>query len=167
MIPEEPVRDEMAQLLSHPLQFPDEFKRWLGDYVATNIPMIPFGHIFGSRQNTARSGAYVAANETASTGVYQDLTTVGPQITQIANGRYLVMYGCECRDRASISVNGATPSDDDSIWGEEAHPAAMRMKILSLTNNNQNTIKMQYKSGGRSFSHRWLAIMRLGSPGET
>lgn len=164
-IPSEPVRNEAATLLSHPLHFPDEFKRWLGDFVLTNIPMIPFGHIFGARQNTARSGDYVAASESTTSTSYTDLATVGPLIENIADGTYLLMYGVQCRAHASISVNGAAASDDDSIWGEEAAPAAGRMKIVSLKNNNANSVKMVYKDG--TFSHRWLVIMRLGSPGES
>ena len=142
--------------------FPDEFKRWLGDFFATNIPLIPYSHIFGSKQNTARSGVSVTASETTASTAYTDLTTVGPEITNIADGTYLVMYGVQCRARASISVNGAAASDDDSIWGEEADPAAARMKIVSMSNNNSNSVKMVYKNG--TFSHRWLSIMRLGAP---
>jgi hypothetical protein len=164
-IPDETVRAESEMLLSHPLHFPDEFKRWLGDFVATNIPMIPFSHIFGARQNTARSGVYIPTSETTAVTAYTNLATVGPEITLIADGTYLVMYGATCRARCSISVNGAVPVDDDSIWGEEQGPAAGRMKIISLKNNNQNTLRLQYKSG--TFSHRWLVIMRLGSPGES
>lgn len=163
-VPSESDRDEAAKLLSAPLLFPDEFKRWLGDYVATNIPLIPYSHIFGARHNTARSGVSITASEsTTSTTAYVDLTTDGPSITGIADGTYLVMYGVKTRSRASLSVNGSTPSDDDSIWGEEASPAAARMKIVSLNSDNTNTIKMQYK-GTNAFSHRWLSIMRLGAP---
>lgn len=163
-LPDQNVRETAEKLLSAPLLFPDEFKRWLGDFVATNVPLIPYSHIFGAKHNTARSGASITASEsTTSTTAYVDLTTAGPSITGIANGTYLVMYGARCRDRASISVNSAAPSDDDSIWGEEAGPAATRMKIVSLNSNNENSIAMKYR-GTNAFSHRWLSIMRLGAP---
>ncbi len=159
------VRAEIELLLSHPLHFPDEFKRWMGDFVATNVPMIPFSHIFGSRVNIARSGNTIITAETAPGGTYGDMATVGPQITDIADGKYLLMYGARGRDRTSISVNGATAVDDDSIWGEEAGPSAGRMKIVSMNNDNLNTVCLKYKGSG-TISHRWLTIMRLGSPGE-
>lgn len=160
-LPEE-TRQTLDGLIGKPIFFPQEFKNWLMDYVAVNIPLIPYGQILGARQNTGRSGVSITASESTASTSYTDLATVGPQLTNIADGTYLIMYGVRCRARASISINGAAASDDDSIWGEEASPAATRMKIVSLSNNNANTVKMVYESG--TFSHRWLSIMRLGAP---
>lgn len=153
-----------AKLLSRPILFPDEFKTWLTDYVGTNIPMLPFSQLFGARINVARSGDYIPTSEAGSSATsYVDLATIGPQLTNLADGSYLVMYGVSGRDRTSISVNGSTPSDDDSLYGQEAGPQSSRQKIVSLKNNNQNTIKLQYK-GTRNFSKRWLTVVRLGAP---
>ena len=154
-----------ASLLAEPLHFPDEFKRWMLDYFAVNPPQIPYSHIFGSRINLAREGNYVAAQEScASSATYVDLATVGPQLTNVADGKYLVMYGASSRGRTSISVNGAVPSDDDSVFGKEAVPSTGRMKIVTVKNNNQNSFKLQYKEL-RNFSRRWLTIVRIGAPG--
>ncbi len=164
--PAEPVRDEVAQLLSHPLHFPDEFKRWMGDYITVNVPLIPFSHIFGSKVNIARSGNYVAASETPSVpGTYGDMTTVGPQITGLADGKYLFAYGFKSRGQGSLSFNGSTPEDDDSLEATESVPTTGRLIMKTLQNNDNNTVKVQYK-GVRAFQDRWLMAIRVGSPGQ-
>jgi hypothetical protein len=154
-----------APLLSEPIHFPDKFKSWLLDYFAVNPPSIPFSHIFGSQLNLARSGDFVGTSQAGlSSTAYVDIATVGPQVTDVADGKYLVMYGAHCRDRTSLSVNGATPTDADSLYGKESTPPGARMKIVSVQNDNLNTFKLQYK-GTRNFSRRWLTIVRIGAPG--
>jgi hypothetical protein len=156
---------EGSALLSEPIVFPDQFKNWLLDYFAVNPPQIPFSQIFGSRLNVARSGDFIATAEAGtSTTAYHDLATVGPLLENVADGKYLVTYGAHSRDSTSLSVNGSTPSDDDRIYGKEFAPAGVRSKIVSVSNNHENTFKLQYK-GTRTFSRRWLTIVRIGAPG--
>lgn len=164
--PNESVRLAASSLMSHPLHFPDEFKDWMADMIAVNIPMIPFGHVFGSRINIARSGDYIVTSEACSTtATYSDLATVGPQIVNLSNGKYMIFYGCLTRGKMAPSINGAAPSDDDCIDANETIAPMSRAIVRSLTNNNVNTIKMQYKET-QNFSHRWLVVVRIGAPGE-
>lgn len=156
------VRGAAEKVLGNPILFPDEFKTWLSDFVATNVPLIPFSHIFGARLNTARSGQYVATSESTTSAAYTDLATVGPQVTNLSDGTYLIVYGAESRSRYSVSINGAAASDDDSIYCVEAVVPAARAKISSLKNNNANTICMKYING--SFKNRWMVVVRIGAP---
>ncbi len=162
--PDEETRQQIGELLSHPLHFPDEFKRWLGDFVSVNIPMIPFSHIFGAKVNLARSGDYIAASETKATSGYGDLPTVGPQITNLADGKYLFAFGIKSRQKASLSYNGSAPSDEESITANESNPNGGRLLIKMLSNNNKNTVCVKYING--TFQDRWLVAIRLGAPGE-
>ncbi len=162
--PDEATRTEMEQLLSHPLHFPEEFKRWMGDFISTNIPMIPFSHIFGAKINIARSGDYISTSETKATTGYGDLPTVGPQITGLADGKYLIAFGIKARQSASLSYNGSAPSDDDAINANESNPNGGRMIIKTLASNNNNTVCVKYKNG--TFQDRWLVVIRVGAPGE-
>ncbi len=163
-IPSEEVRDQAARLLSHPLHFPEEFKRWMGDFITTNIPMIPFSHIFGAKLNIARSGDYIATSQSRVGAGYGDLATVGPQITNLADGKYLIAFGIKARQSASLSYNSSTPSDDDAINANESNPNGGRMIIKTLSNNNENTVCVKYKEG--TFQDRWLVVIRVGAPGE-
>lgn len=164
-IPSEEVRDEAAALLSHPLHYPDEFKRWMSDFITTNIPMIPFSHIFGAKVNIARSGDYIATSETGPGASYGDCATVGPSLTGLADGKYLFAYGCKSRGVYSPSFNGSTPSDDDSVEANESNPNGGRMIIKTLENKDNNSVVMKYKTT-RAFQDRWIVAIRIGAPGE-
>lgn len=164
MIPEPAQQEQFGKMFSHPLHFPEEFKSWITDYTSMMIPMIPFSHIFGARSNIARSGDFIATSETYSGGgTYGDLATVGPQILNIADGQYLIGYGCTSRGTMSPSINGATPSDDFAIDANESDPSGAMLIIQSFSNNNNNSVKLQYKENF-SFANRWLFVMRLGAP---
>lgn len=158
----ESQREDLDKMLGNPILFPKEFKNWMMDFVAVNIPLIPFSHLFGSHVNIARSGNFVPTSESTASPTYTDLATVGPQLQHLADGTYLIAWGVTSRQRASISVNGATPSDDDSLWATEMNPPGTRMKIVSMKNNNDNSVKIQYKSG--TFQDRWLTVIRIGAP---
>ena len=164
--PDEATRVEMEQLLSHPLHFPEEFKRWMGDFITTNIPMIPFSHIFGAKVNIARSGDYVATLETIPAGTWVDCATVGPQITGLADGKYIIAFGHKSRGDCSLSYNGSTPLDDEGIFANESGPNSGRMVMKTLKNNDNNTICMKYTESGRQTEQRWLVCIRVGAPGE-
>ena len=157
-------REDLGKMLGNPILFPKEFKSWLADFLATNIPMIPFSHVFGAKVNIARSGDFVATSESTTSASYTNLATDGPGLTNLADGTYLIAWGVTSRQRSSISVNGATPSDDDSLIATECGPAGARMKIVSMKNEHNNSVKIQYKNG--TFSKRWITVIRIGSPGE-
>ena len=158
----ETQRADMDKMLGNPILFPKEFKDWMMDFVATNIPLIPFSHLFGSHINIARSGNFVAASESKTATSYGDLATVGPQLTNLSDGTYLIAWGVRSRSRASISVNGASAVDADSIYATETEPPGGRMKIVSMQNNNANTVCVKYTSG--TYADRWLTVIRIGAP---
>jgi hypothetical protein len=161
---------DLDKLLGVPIFFPDEFKTWLADYVATNIPLIPFQSFLGARLNIARSGDYIATEEGTTSASYVDLATVGPQITGLVNGVYLALYGARLNatDFAgmSISVNGGTPSDDDMISSGQAGTMA-RGSVFNLQQDHNNSLRIKYKNihGGltKNFSNRWLVAIRVST----
>ena len=158
-------REDMQRLLSKPIEFPDEFKRWMADYVATNIPMIPYSHIFGSHINLARSGTYIPTSETyAGSPTWGNLATVGPEITLLANGLYLVGFGVTSRGRAGLSFDGAAPitSPDYTVYAQESVDANARMQLKSFTGNNEHSVRVQYQDN-RAYSNRWLFVIRIGA----
>lgn len=149
-------------ILSSPIHFPQEFKDWLPDYVAQNIPMIPYTAVFGSKQNIAKSGQFIATSESTGSGTYADMATVGPQVTNLVDGSYIFMFGAYARARAAVMYNGVTPSDDYSIRGIEGEMAMGRAQLKTMKNNHLNSAKLQYKAGA-AFSRRWLIALRVGT----
>lgn len=153
---------EQVKLLEAPIFFPPEFKDWLADYVATNIPMIPYSNVLGARLNIARSADFIATSESTGSSSYTDLATVGPQLQNIVDGTFIFFYGAQCRSRMAPSYNAATPSDNESLRGTEGEIAMSRVSLKVMKNNNLNSVKLQYKTGA-AFARRWLVALRIGT----
>lgn len=166
----EEERDQVTRLLSAPIFFPRQFREWLPDFVANNIPLIPYTHFFGAKTNLARSGDYIQTDETQSSATYDDLATEGPIVSGLANGTYLVLFGCRMNGEgsfASIAVNGVMPTDDDdSVSQSQSDMPTGRGVFVTLDGDNDNSVKMVYRREGGAAPHffdRWLVLIRIGS----
>ena len=160
------------RLLGSPETFPDKLKSWLVEYVAVNGALIPSSQIQGFSQLTPIQ-SQVLTNEGTSSTSYTNLATTGPEVTGLADGTYLLIFGAVFDSSGpdgymSPSVNGASPSDNDAAFQQPA--AANRFNIAravtkSIANNNNNTITMKYRvtSGAPSFKYRWMVALRTGS----
>src|SRR5678816_4181755 len=132
--------------LGHPLEFPPEFKQWLADYVALQKLKFPISQVFGFALQRVRTATEDAEQTTAST-TYTDLSTVGPTLSNVANGFYLMVFGADCQASAGsaqhiymgLSINSATPSDDDAcdmfpLYGSTARSSFLRVLMVQLNN---------------------------------
>ncbi len=164
--------DRLERLLSVPIFFPKEFKTWVTDFAATNIPMIPFSQVFGSKLNVGRSAPFILAREApVSPGSYGELTTEGPKITNIVKGEYLIFFGATEDGgfpNMAPSINGGTPSDNESLKGK-ANPfpgfAGSRAVKKTLPLESNNTVEMLYKNADANdrWAKRWMTLIRVGS----
>lgn len=150
------------KVLSTPLFFPAAFKEWLSDYVATNIPLIPYGQVLGTRVNTAKSASFIATSESTGSASYTDLATVGPEIKNIADGTYVIFFGANCRSRCAVMINSTEAVDNDSLRGTEGQISMGRTLFKTLKNNHVNSAKMRYKTGA-AFKDRWMVLLRVGT----
>lgn len=159
----------MERLLSAPIFFPDGFKDWVSDAFARDIPLIPYTQFLGGRLNIAKSGDYIVTNESRSATAWGDLTTVGPTVSNLADGSYLIIWGCTISSEEGlmgVSINGADPSDDRAVGtaGASAIVSPAYAYIADLKNNNNNTVQCKYRNvvgGGSNFRRRWLAVIRI------
>lgn len=169
----DPLTDEerkrVDMLLSTPLFFPDALKTWATDWFATNIPLIPYTQFLGARLNIAKSGNFIVTGEATASGTYTDLATVGPTISGLVDGDYLIAFGAWMSGQGawvSRSINGAAASDDFGINESDSVLAAARADIVNLKNNNVNEIKLKYRrDGGASptFARRWIVAVRIST----
>jgi hypothetical protein len=159
----------LDKLLSAPIFFPDAFKTWLTDFVATNIPQIPYSHFLGAQANLARSADAVSASQSTTSSTYTDLTTAGPSLALLGDGTYLVFFGSSLDGQGAycaVSVNGATPSDDDALHEAEIGVSGGRAVFVTLKNSGNSTLTMKYrKEGGANatFANRWMSVLRVGA----
>lgn len=159
----------LTKYLASPLDFPKEFKSWVSDYFATNVPLIPYGTFLGSRLNIAKSGGYIATTEGVGASAYGDIPggTVGPSIVGIADGVYVVLWGAtttggEHTGYMGISVNGDTPTDTNSAPSTFDNTVA-RGRLITLKNDNNSSIVCKYKGTQQNWGKRWIALVRVAT----
>jgi len=163
----EQEREILKRLLANPIEFPEAFKRWVADYFAQNVPLIPYGNFLGSKLNIAKSGDYISTTQGPATSAYGNLATVGPSIVGIADGVYIVNWGAittggEHQGFMGISVNGDTPTDSNSS-GSSFDQNITGGRIITLKNDNNSSIVCKYKGTQQNWGRRWLTIIRVAT----
>ena len=176
--PEE--RKMWQRFTSFPEELSPKFRSWLIDFIAVNIPQIPISQIVGFNQveQVEVTTATVATDQSTTSGSYTDLTTVGPQLTGLRAGRYIVQHGCLLVNDGgtsgwkafqSVSVNGAAAVDGDAVQhnvgsnGDQTCSVATTL-VKDLTGTT-NTIVCKYRigiAGNCRAANRWLVAQRIG-----
>lgn len=170
--------------LQNPLLYiPKVFETWMSDRVAVAGLDIPISQIVGFTQFTATDSGFdstIGAESTTST-TYVDLTTSGPKISGLADGSYLILFGCQPQNATtgdsavmSLSINGAAASDDYVLSANAvtsaAYPAGAascaRAVAKTLLNGGNNTVTAKYRSvlgGTATFGRRWMIALKTAN----
>lgn len=158
----------------NPNLIPPDFMSYLFDYIQTQRLEVPIGQVFGFTGYTAQTAARVNAQETAPTTSYGDLTTVGPSLNGLADGQYLLLFGCNftCNGIAgymSIQPN-STPAADADAAGFLATSATQDNGLSAVTkvlrNGGSNSVTAKYRAGSSgvaTFSSRWLVAIKFAN----
>jgi hypothetical protein len=139
----------------------------------------PVSNIVGFQQFAAINATPVLTIESTASTTYTDLATTGPTLTGIANGNFLVLFGCRADPggstsaaRMSISPNGAAASDNNSCSSDSQNLIAgmsiMRAFTVQLTTTaaGGNTLQAKYRVTGATtgnFGQRWLVALRYAN----
>ena len=136
----------------------------------------PISQIVGFKQFLGQTSTSVLTIETTTSTLYGDLATVGPTVSGLADGNYLVFHGCRSaigvtdgsdQARMAIPVNGAAASDNEcasSSWA--GFMSVTMLNARKLTVGGNNTIQAKYKSNAGAtayFGTRWLIALRYGN----
>lgn len=166
-------RATVARMFGFPEDFPPEFKAWLIDFLAVNIPQIPISQITGFGQYTATVGTRVDGQSSTTSASYIELDGGHPQITGLGKGSYLLYHGCalECDGatitaRQTLKFNEETPVSDNAILGEGTSIFSASRVVQKTFDGPNNTIKCVYaqEGGGTAFFElRWLIAIKYGS----
>lgn len=173
-------RKALQRALSFPEDLPPRFKSWIVEHVVTNIQDLPVSQLSGFRQidQVEVSSATVTAFQSTSSGSYTNLATVGPQLTGLRSGRYIVQHGALLVNTGgvsgfkafqSVSVNGAAAVDTDScsqnVGANGDQTASVSTALVKDLTAAENSIVCKYRIGisGTCFaSNRWLIAQRIG-----
>lgn len=138
----------------------------------------PVSNIVGFAQFLAQAAPQIALIETTTSLTYTDLATVGPTLSGLADGNYVILFGCRSAQSVaaegtaalmSISVNGATAVDADAIWTQSnTYQSAMNFAVKTLSGGGAggNTITAKYRmfaAGTGSYGRRTLLAIRYAN----
>lgn len=161
------------KLLAHGILFPPEFKDRLKGLILDSMRNVPFKQFQGASllQVTTSGGRFGDMSYVGKTGGIYLSTTPPTQFTGLADGIYLIMFGAlitvgDSDKYMSISINGATPSDNDACIGHTTTMGFSRALQKTLQNNDNNTIEFMYKFNGSDFNstdNPWATLIRIGS----
>jgi len=165
-------RDRINNLLSSPLDFPLEFKSWILDQVAMNVPPIPIEQLQGYVKTRAYGNSSGTSTFTATSTSFADYG--GPSLSGLPDGVYLVLYGTKVTStygRYTISVNGGAGTDAESVYvetGGSVTYSGVRLKQQTLNagaaGNTIGTLMRKDSSGGAGdpvFTQCWLVAIRM------
>lgn len=150
-------------------KFLAEFRLWLEQ----NPPAIGIKNILGFSQFTAQAASPVATQETTSSTAYVDLATVGPTLTNLPDGQYIIVFGCAAANntagigsRMSVQVNGTAAVDADNCLMSGAENSGLaRVVVKTLNNSGNNTVTAKYRCGNAAatafFQVRWLVALKF------
>lgn len=167
----ESEREQIQNVLRHPIDFPQEFKDWVSDYLALNMPKITVSQVYGFRVESYKE-AKVTTEESTSSTSYTDLTTTGPKISNLVDGLYLVIVGFLPRHTGaqtdafmSFSPDGASAVDSDAASAN--HPgSAMKVSLVDFRNPvpvHQHTLQAKYRvaSNTHFFARRFIIALKV------
>ena len=170
-------RQQVKRFLNYPEDFPERFMPYIQDWLNLNGLDIPITQIRGFSQFKASYSQIANTGfESTSSTAYTDLTTPGPSLTGLGDGQYILLYGGiqemggggSVKGYVSISINDATPTDDDSqfMTSVNVHPV-LRMNVKTLDNGGNNSVKMQYRTDNASNAirmySRYILALKIGN----
>lgn len=174
LTPEE--RETVKRLFASPEDFPREFGAWIVDYINLNAQLQPF-QVQGLSLQTPRTATVNTAETRGWDASYGDLATVGPELTDLGSGIYLILFSGEVQNfeagvesSMSISINGATALETDGVTvftsSISLNAPLVRFIVLTL-DKPKNTIRCQYRRVGSgattaTFRKRNLVAIRIG-----
>lgn len=170
LTPEE--RSTLQRLLSAPEEFPREFGSWISAYLAVNGELDK-RQINGVSNFSVYPADEVVDEDSVSSTSFGDLSHVGPSLTGLKNGLYIVQFGGLARAGdadgsyaiETISVNGTVTSDE--IWAGANFSSVSKTAHVALTQGNNNSIVAKYRRFGGAaavtWRQRWMVAIRYGT----
>src|SRR3990167_4981253 len=157
--------------LTHALRLPKDTLGYLVDYLGLNQPTIPISQVIGFTGFNPQIAPMIATGESTVSTTYTDLATVGPLLTGLPDGEYLLLFGCQGQVNASfgagmsVEVNGVAAVDADNCQSAtlNLNMSVMRAlhKTLSSANNNSITAKYRAVSGNGTTDSASFALRTL------
>lgn len=147
------------------------FPSWMVDTVARYGLPVPIGNIVGFSQFTAQIAATIPTDESTLSTSYTDLGTVGPTLTGLPDGSYLVAFGALVTGVSGtaymgVKVNAAEATDAAAMKTNVANVPGTRIVAVTLDAGGNNTLTARYRTtvaGSGSWSDRWMLALKYAN----
>jgi hypothetical protein len=166
-----PANASLKPVINNIFDFSAEALGEVRTWLEQNPPFIPITQIIGFSQFAAQVAIVQTLESTTST-TYTDLSTVGPELTGLPDGQYVVVVSAAGLNSGAVdgwmsySVNGGTAVDSTGSRSSGTSLAGVIMfSTPTLKNNGNNSIVAKYRtSGGTSqFTNRCLFALRFAN----
>ena len=169
----ETIKQVIREVFSDPLHpILDTFMASIPNYLEINPPLLPVSQITGFTKFTASAATSISAIESTSSGTYIDLATVGPQLTNLADGKYVVFVGVNDNSRfaasttyVGVKVNSTEASDTNALRIPQT--AGAQALLISASAGGANTVTMRYRvtdsGGSTSIGGRWMVALKYSN----
>lgn len=160
-----------AAAADRPDLIPQTFLGYIVDYIQTANISVAVSQITGQTLSLVPAAAVTAAESTTATA-YAELGTVGPELSNLQSGYYVVLYGAQMKISAtadeafmSPSINGNAPLDADAAVTANTDLVSAFALSKQLLQNNSNSIELKYRASGgtATFGERQLIAIRYAN----
>ncbi len=171
-------QEGFTEYLKNPLLFPTEFKDWVSDWFATNVPKIHVSQIFGFKLQSVKRAEEIVGQQNLTSTTYTAFSTDGPTFDHVPNGFYILLFGATYGNTAGQPFydatykeiymapvyDGSTPSDGEAAVLNAGTNG--RAVLLDLSGEDDNhTITFQYKLVGAGSNpaiwRRWAFLLKV------
>lgn len=145
-----------------------ELRLWLEQ----NPPAIGISNILGFSQFTAQPATTISVSESTTSATYTDLLTVGPALTGLPDGKYMLIFGGLVTSSAAGSawmapqINATAASDTNGLSCGAGTTNSGAFACTVTLSGGSNTITMKYRTDSGAtgtYTRRWLIALRYAN----
>lgn len=163
----------MASLLkiTHSLRWPKDTIGYLAERITMEGLQIPVSQLSGFTQFTAQAAPTIDTEESTTSPSFTDLATVGPKLTGLPDGQYVILWGCYAyitvagqAARMGVEVNTTDPGAGMSCFTTlTTNIFFSRAATTTLSNAGNNSLTARYSAalGTATFGQRWLIALKF------
>ena len=163
----------------------NELMSWIKDWVSAHLAITQGSQIIGVPLMLFAEATPVVTEESTVSATFVDLSTRGPELTGMADGNWIIIWGCLIRESGALDTvaqMAVQPSwaglSDSQVASAQVFASTKSSAVFSRafgaqgpavvdsTGRGNSSIRGMYRrqagTGTPNFSNRWLVAVRTG-----
>lgn len=176
-LPDEKTRGLIQRIFGSPNAIPATFWAYAKSMQEADQPMIPFSSVFGAPLVRPHDAPRVNTAEATTSTAYTNLATVGPELTGLPDGLYVIWFGSGAKTTnvaafafTGLQVNGVDPADDSESTESPVvagYLPGSTVVVKTLAGGGNNTLRLRYRIQAvpetGTFNKRFLIALRAAN----